>query len=934
MRFTYTTDKRPSITAFDTETLDGFVGLLCSSIMKYEQGNHKKPTLQAEPINLIGEIANGTSHVEAVAYLNKIEHTIRLVGYLWDNTSKEGLGVFFNLRFDWQAIFKPWFYAHVYSTCNKCKTKTCGSGICSKCGARGKLQGDYEWKVYRNGRWHCKYCDTENLYTIIRKKRDCSKCGKPFAYKDESIEDRGCIFLDLDPSGQSGFRIFYKGDKGFTIRKWTTDEWGLKKFGNRPKSFYDISPFFSDEEGTHSLDSVCQDFLGSRKLPDVDRERLGSDFQYWKDNMPFIVEYCKRDSLLTQKLGDLFMDYMSQALEVVTGKKGIYLKVLSSKASVSKALIELLYPQLKDSLMNYTVKQNLALARALKGGLPLARILGRIHHASGNDVVSTYPSQTVLLPDVRKLELRVGDRYDPDAVMGTYYVKRKFHGQEQYYDKQDGMFYPVSTKPLHDYLTKLEVDYLMNEAGDKIQFEKCWQFYGDGTPLFTHVGTLVELKVKHGILAKDETLPDTEQKKNEILSWMFKIIANSIWGSLSENRKSLGKWTNFIYGAYCCASARVKLWRMNHLVTDENLILNATDSCFYHDINFCPVSCHPDKSKALNYKDTNLFASKEMKRANPISCFGKWESKFRDTDVVVYKSGIYAILVKDSSYCECRNKMKYADEFHRKRSETTDFHTKCEMAEDFCECGTDCNSEAGCQCKIPEWYPDSPPKGMEKWVPCYCLHELKHRGQKTLTAKELSKMTGTISERYWSKPFTVWEAFCNGDMTLIDDWNRKTIDFNLLSGSVQKDEVPDITKLTFEYLWRHPLRVFPTEKSTEQDEINLTKLEERLNIKGWNKSKTIKVKELGKWHKDTLQAEPEKYFQFLKAKLEPSDEPLPKKRLKHYVTCYRKLLKEYPEKNFPSLEEILKPLQLVEQAPEILQVAQPLFHDSSKAPTA
>jgi hypothetical protein len=63
---------------------------------------------------------------------------------------------------------------------------------------------------------------------------------------------------------------------------------------------FDIAPFFGGK-----LENAARRFLGVGKLRNVDAARLNVDGEYWRRNLPAIVEYCKRDAKLTNELASL-----------------------------------------------------------------------------------------------------------------------------------------------------------------------------------------------------------------------------------------------------------------------------------------------------------------------------------------------------------------------------------------------------------------------------------------------------------------------------------------------------------------------------------------------------------------------------------------------------------------------------------------------------
>lgn len=74
--------------------------------------------------------------------------------------------------------------------------------------------------------------------------------------------------------------------------------------------YYDLFPFF-----LMSLEKAADTLLGMKKNEEnIDRARLNTDKEYWKERYDDIVKYCVSDSVLTRRLGVLLQDTYKKAL--------------------------------------------------------------------------------------------------------------------------------------------------------------------------------------------------------------------------------------------------------------------------------------------------------------------------------------------------------------------------------------------------------------------------------------------------------------------------------------------------------------------------------------------------------------------------------------------------------------------------------------------
>ena len=206
------------------------------------------------------------------------------------------------------------------------------------------------------------------------------------------------------------FRLSLLGNKSFTI---------TRRGSHHKRSFYDVSGFFADGERTLPLEETAREFLGEGKLADVDRERLGSDPEYYLAHREEVIRYCRRDAELALRLGKLLVSMLGKTL-------GFYPSRFNSKASISKAWLEVHHPELfhRRALSRWGLFRE-----SYKGGIFLTRVLGRVENAGEIDLRSQYGSSLLRLPRIENLTLRVSTTYHPDALMGAYKILIDYDGR-------------------------------------------------------------------------------------------------------------------------------------------------------------------------------------------------------------------------------------------------------------------------------------------------------------------------------------------------------------------------------------------------------------------------------------------------------------------------------------------------------------------------
>ena len=307
-------------------------------------------------------------------------------------------------------------------------------------------------------------------------------------------------------------------------------------------SFFDLAQYFPG-----GLDVAAAEHLGERKLEGVDRARLGEEPEYWDEiGMDTLIAYCRRDAVLTARLGELLQKTWGSAT-------GLYPRKYVSKAGLSKQYFRRRVAIPSYQRVPYGVKE-ISLA-AYSGGRFECLTKGNIGTATSIDINSAYPYEISRLPDLGKGRWkRVRDEIHPDAALGFYRVEVHVAAEQcapLWFRGQNGhrLVYPVG-QWVGAY-TRRELELLPHAAYTILSG---WEFFPD--PLrFPFAEEIARL---HGLKEKAVGYERT----------LWKITMNSLYGCFYEkwkkpNDKRLhsGVLFNSVYAAEITAGTRVKVWR-------------------------------------------------------------------------------------------------------------------------------------------------------------------------------------------------------------------------------------------------------------------------------------------------------------------------------------------------------------------------------------
>jgi len=310
--------------------------------------------------------------------------------------------------------------------------------------------------------------------------------------------------------------------------------------GKHLYSFYDLAQYFPG-----GLDDAAAEHLGERKIEGIDRALLGEEPEYWDEvGMDAVIAYCRRDAMLTCKLGELLQETWGRTT-------GLYPRRYVSKAGLSKQYFRRRVDIPSYQRVPYPVKE-LSL-EAYSGGRFECLTKGNIGTATSIDINSAYPYEIAHLPDLGKGRWkRAQGEIHPEAALGFYRVVVSVpagHAAPLWFrQRKPGLSYPVGRWA--GVYTKRELEALRRSEYEVISG---WEFFPK--PLRFPFGE--EIEKLHGL----------KERATGYERQLWKIVMNSLYGCFYEKRPHpdgrlrSGVLFNSVYAAEITAGTRVKVWR-------------------------------------------------------------------------------------------------------------------------------------------------------------------------------------------------------------------------------------------------------------------------------------------------------------------------------------------------------------------------------------
>jgi hypothetical protein len=366
-----------------------------------------------------------------------------------------------------------------------------------------------------------------------------------------------------------GFRITYIPKKLLRIAEIKNKRGAIH--------LYDASQYYENK----SLDSQAKEYLNEGKLDAVSAKQIGKSYSYYKKNYKEIVKYCKRDAELTLKLALFAMDNVkdlgfnpSNPISPAT----ISRKYQKDVKGWGKRLDKM---ELKERQAN-----NIAMY-AYKGGIFSTLKKGYFKDKLYDyDVNSCYPAIMINLPDWRNGEfefmeetgkpenyeygwvaVELDSEYVPYRCKENYEVKEIYEGIGEWNMKYTArkVVFPVGIRI--EIITTEEYRWLFKHK-ENVKWLKQgigWVKKTDKYP--RPFGWMKEMFKKRAALKK---------KGNKALAQTLKLLMNSLYGSTVMRKNGIGDLTNFCYGSYITARARLQMFDV--VIDNYDFIVNiATD---------------------------------------------------------------------------------------------------------------------------------------------------------------------------------------------------------------------------------------------------------------------------------------------------------------------------------------------------------------------
>ena len=346
-----------------------------------------------------------------------------------------------------------------------------------------------------------------------------------------------------------GYRILYIPKKMLQISE-------IKNKGGAIH-LYDASQYY----GYKSLDSMSEKYLGEKKLDTISGKEIGESREYYQENYDEIVKYCKRDAKLTLELGLLAMKNIEEL--------GFDTSNPISPASISaKYQRKRGYPDRIPDMKNKERQANNIAFYAYRGGIFATYKRGYFKDGLYDyDVNSCYPNVMISLPDWRNGEfvdivknpenfkygwilVDVNSEYIPYREDEHYEVKEIYEdiGEWDMKYKAKKVTYPTGWRT--EVITTVEFRWL-KEHKEKVK----WLGEGIGWKQ-TNSNYENPFAWMREMFERRKEL----KKTNPSLAQTIKILMNSLYGKTVERSHGIGILTNFCYGSYITAEARLQMF--------------------------------------------------------------------------------------------------------------------------------------------------------------------------------------------------------------------------------------------------------------------------------------------------------------------------------------------------------------------------------------
>ena len=362
-----------------------------------------------------------------------------------------------------------------------------------------------------------------------------------------------------------GYRITYIPKKLLTISEIEGRKGAIR--------LLDASQYYENK----SLDSQAQKYLNEKKLDTISSKEIGKSRAYYDKNYNEIVKYCKKDAELTLRLALLAMENIR--------KLGFNPTNPISPASISRKYQRKRgFPKNLKKTKGTERKANAYAVMAYKGGVFATYQRGMFNQPLYDyDVNSCYPAIMISLPDWRNGRFEFIEEKPEDYEYGwiwcdmdTEYIPYQDNEHYEVHEIYEGIgewdmkytakkvTYPTGLRTA--IITTEEYRWL-KENGEYVKWlgeGMGWVKENDKYP--NPFAWLKEMYEKRKEVKKD----------NPALATTMKLLMNSLYGSTVQRKNGIGDLSNFCYGSYITARARLQMFDVKK--RNPNVIVNiATD---------------------------------------------------------------------------------------------------------------------------------------------------------------------------------------------------------------------------------------------------------------------------------------------------------------------------------------------------------------------
>jgi len=398
---------------------------------------------------------------------------------------------------------------------------------------------------------------------------------------DDIDDNSHRIFLNMDFDLTAILKL-YKGKKekiqrlldGFTETFKNLELTYLRpkflsiKKGNKRVFFTDIYFMFRT-----SLNVASKKYLNDEKIDDINGKILNESLDYWNENLNKIIEYCIKDCVLTANLGVFLVNKMKEAREKAIQFNPKYEKFvmkipkfITSHASFSR---QFFMENCRIASIKHVPLQILDISVSTYFGGRFEIIeRGFFKKLISLDINSAYPETISMLPSLKYGKwkyINSKKEVSKKEIIGYYKVHLIIPEMRisPFVIKHKGVvLFPSGV--FETWITWYEYDLLKDYV---------YAFY-DGFEYHPYPREYYPFKEAIDFLFSLKSFFKYDKKENdEVLSWIFKIFMNAVYGCFIERHKQIlidengketemtiaGKMFNPIYASIITARTRWKL---------------------------------------------------------------------------------------------------------------------------------------------------------------------------------------------------------------------------------------------------------------------------------------------------------------------------------------------------------------------------------------